>query len=222
MRADLCEISSQFLLGIYRNAVELYQPLIEKRTGVSLGPIHVRDYRQIDSDCILAMKQTKHPWWYRLFRRSVIEEQFRQFCQQLLASRAERSRACMACYYRKTIYVNFAHGSLCHQEGLAFTTVHELAHALWETIAEQALDQGWPESVTEQQNYQLLAEGYATYAEQVWFKDLYPAGVRDRVDHTKEAGGIYDRGRHRIAELVDQYGSEVLLVIPKRWSDFCG
>jgi hypothetical protein len=220
MSADLCEISNQFLLGIYRNAVELYQPLIEKRTGVSLGSLRVRDYRFLEPDRILAMKQIKYPWWYRLFCRSAIEAEFRKYCRHLQTSRQERSLASVACYYRQTIYVNFVHGNVCHQEDLAFTAVHELAHALWEAIAGQSLDQMWPHSEADRERFRLFVEGHATYAEQIWFRDFYPACVRALVDCRKKDGSVYVRGRDKIAELVDQYGPEVLMVIPKRWSDF--
>ena len=56
---QLTESDNKFFLGLYRNAVNFYQPRIEKRTGMRLGPIDVRDYRQQDQDFMHELELSK-------------------------------------------------------------------------------------------------------------------------------------------------------------------
>ena len=57
---DLREADYQFLLGLYCCAVSLYQPKIEKKAGIKLGDIRIRDYRLHDEDVI---ERIKHSWF---------------------------------------------------------------------------------------------------------------------------------------------------------------
>ncbi len=56
---QLTDADRDFFVGLYRNAVRLYQPRIEKRTGVSLGKIDVWPYE-------LYARHSLHDWRRRL------------------------------------------------------------------------------------------------------------------------------------------------------------
>jgi hypothetical protein len=67
----------------------------------------------------------------------------------------------------------------------------------------------------------MLVEGFATYAERIWFLDVYPESVRKFAnDPSTTPPEIYYRGMKRVEELVAQHGSQILFEIPKRWRDF--
>ena len=214
----LTEADNQFFLGLYRCAVSLYQPKIEQRTGIGLGKIRVCDYRLHDED---VLKQLKHTWFVRLFRHSLLKSRNRRLRDYLESTYEKRANACMASYYRNTIYVSFSPNIQCHEEGIAYAVVHELSHALWEKVAGQPLDKMRQEAGPKGDKFHLLTEGYATYAEVVWFLDAYPQCVQKNVRYAEpEPGTVHDRGMRRISELVKQHGEEILLEIPKRWRSF--
>jgi len=67
----------------------------------------------------------------------------------------------------------------------------------------------------------LLCEGYAEYAERIWFLDLYPKEERDSLTQTAlEPGSVHDRGMRWIERLVKNHGAKILWEIPKRWRNY--
>jgi hypothetical protein len=98
--SELTEADNQFFLGLYRCAVNEYQPKIEKRTGVSLGPITVRDYREADQDFMQYLERIRQSWTTRLFFRSRRRTRLQQWRDYLEATHKERWGACMASYQR--------------------------------------------------------------------------------------------------------------------------
>lgn len=217
MSDDLSEIDNQFFLNLYRCAVKEYRSKIEKRTGVALGEIAVRDYRQIDEDIMEHLQRlAPKSWWRRLFRRPAAHAKLKEWREHLDSTHTERAQACMASYFRRTIYVSFAQDIRCHEGGIAFAVVHELAHALWEQLEGIPLDLPRKGSSSIREKFRLLVEGHATYAEQKWFFDMYPKCVRDTVwQGTPATKTVHYRGMQRLTELVDQHGEQVLLEIPK-------
>ena len=101
--------------------------------------------------------------------------------------------------------------------------VHELSHALWETLEGEPLDRSMNRlSPAALEKHRLLVEGYAVYAERVWFSDFYPACVRDNllfVNHDRKS--VHFRGFQKIEELVGLFGPHILQRIPKEWRDYC-
>src|SRR5262249_54438204 len=114
----------------------------------------------------------------------------------------------IACYYRGGIYVSFKSGTP-HEEAVAFTVVHELAHALWEKLGRKPLS--WQPRRKYREKYKLFTEGFATYAEKVWFLDLYPTSIRPAVKWLhSDPQSIYYRGQCQIEELVRERGPDIL------------
>jgi hypothetical protein len=221
MSSPLTEADNEFFLGLYRNAVSFYQPRIEKRTGVRLGEISVRDYRQFDQDKMHDVELTRYPWLFRVFKRSVIKARLQQWREYLESTQSERASACMASYYRNTVYVSFSKDIRYHEEGIAFATIHELSHALWERLEGMPLEKPRAGTASDREKFRLLIEGYATYAEQIWFLDLYPESVKKIVRYAQpDRGTVYFLGMQRIQELVKEFGSRILLELPKRWRSF--
>ncbi len=218
---DLTEADNAFFLGAYRNAVSHYQLKIEKRTGVRLGKIGVRDYRQYDRDVLFDLERARYPWLVRWFKRSAIKAHLRQWRNYLQSTQQERALACMACYFRSAVYVSFSHDIRCHEEGIAFAAVHELSHVLWERLEGEPLDRPRAGTSADREKFRVLVEGYATYAEQVWFLDMYPKCVKEILPrHQPTPGGVHFQGMQRIRSLVEEFGEQVLLEIPKRWRTF--
>lgn len=218
MATQLLEAEQQFFLGLYQNAVRFYQHGIEKRTGVQLGEIRVRHYRQIDQDIIGDLESIRYPWLVRLFKRASIKARLQQWRNQLEATYADRAGKCAAAYYNNAIYVSFSGDTTCHEEYLGIVAVHELAHALWEKIAGKPLHQGPSNLQADHAKFKLLVEGYATYAERVWFAELYPPTVQRAAPRLPlSRKGVYFRGMQAVSHLVQQYGPSILLEIPKRW-----
>ncbi len=213
MSTPLTEAENEFFLGVYRSAVDYYQPRMEKRTGVRLGKISVWDHRQLDQHVMRDLKRRSG-----LLNRFLFRKRFRQISRNLKSEYAEAAHHCLARYYRSAIYVSFSVDVRCHEEGLAVAAVHELVHALWERLEKRPLDQIRSYGKAKQEEFRLFVEGYATYAEYVWFSDLYPASVKRMLPHWRwDRASIHFRGLQRIQELVEQFGPQILLKIPKRW-----
>ncbi|HEX6963105.1 MAG TPA: hypothetical protein VF175_14645 [Lacipirellula sp.] len=219
MSAGLSEADNQYFLGLYRCAVSEYQPKIEKRTGVALGDIAVRDFREIDNDFMRDMERQRSSWLARLLWRSTIKSRLKQWREHLSSTHAERASACMACYVRDTIYVSFTPGLWNHEFGIAFAVVHELSHALWERLAGEPLTRRTAVA-SDCEKFELFVEGFATYAEFIWFLDAYPRSVQRTVEQALPTpGSVHYRGMKRIEQIVQQNGQHVLLEIPKRWRE---
>jgi hypothetical protein len=207
-------------VGLYRCAVDEYQPKIEKRTGISLGQIAVRDFRESDQDFMRDLEGATLPWIARVFRRAAFKSRFIQWREYLKSTHDKRAAACMACYHRNTIYVSFSQGTQTHEFGIAYAVVHELSHALWERLAGQSLSQRPRGKAFDHEKFQLFVEGFATYAEFIWFLDIYPRSVQESVKHAiPKPDTVHYRGMKRIEELVQEKGRDILYEVPKRWRE---
>ncbi len=180
----LRDAERDFFLGIYRRAVDFYKPRIEKRTGVRLGDIKVWDY-----DCILQHVMAEYRretsfWRVGILRSFLLTRTPTQFGKSMDGNLRRSCAKCGASYYRNAIYISFS-GGTPHDEAVALLTVHELSHALWQKLAGEFLDRmrraAKRRGSQEVEKYELFVEGFATYAERVWFLDFYPTNVRDGI-----------------------------------------
>ena len=207
---SLGDAERKFFLGVYRSAVAAYQPRIEKKTGVALGDISVWDYSQMREHVLMQGLPI-----IRRLRRFVFSRRLRRQAENLRVVCEESATKCSAAYYRNGIYVSFSSGT-AHEEVVAAAVVHELAHALWERLARKPLT--WRPKRQFWGKYKLFAEGFATYAETIWFLDLYPIAVKRAVQGAYiDPQGVHYRGMCQIEDLVRKHGQQILFEIPKRW-----
>lgn len=216
----LIDADREFFLGIYRSAVDFYQPRIERRTGVLLGSIAVRDYSRMHEDVMREFMQ-RGTWLTRIVRAIARRHYRRLFAQALEKTYADQASKHIAAYRGSTIYVSFSCNA-AHEESVATTTVHELAHALWEKLEGIPLNmvrEGRRRRDTQEADkYRLLAEGFAMYAERTWFLDLYPLAIRRTVQQMEaKADSVYSRGYQQVEQLVQDHGPQILTELPKRW-----
>ncbi len=218
--ARLAEAANAFLLGVYRCAVESYQPRIERRTGVQLGKIDVWDYSQLHRHIACDIEEPRMSLLLFGFLKSlVLEWRVRKRSRQLIGAYEDHARKYAACYYADAIYVSFA-ASTPHDEVAPVVAVHELSHALWERLEGEPFHaKRLPPA--DQEKYQLLVEGYAVYAASTWFLDFYPACIRNNLPYAQyDRASVYYRGFKRIRELVELFGPHVLLRIPSEWRNY--
>jgi hypothetical protein len=206
---SLGEPERAFFLGVYRSAVDFYQPRIEKKTGVLLGKIGIWDYSQ------LQLHEESSHRLIRALRRFLPRARREDPIAKNKAVYDEWASKCSASYYANGIYISFSSGT-AHEEAIAAVVVHELAHALWERLATKPLS--WMPRPKYREKYCLLVEGFATYAERVWFIDLYPVSVRHGIKQAQyDPKGIHYRGMRMVEALVQREGPQILFDIPKRW-----
>jgi hypothetical protein len=199
----------EFFLGIYRSAVNDYKPRIEKKTGTALGDIAVWEYSELARHLFNGFPIVRGPIKF-LFRRRLrhYAENLREICQKQATKNS-------ACYYGSAIYVSFDSGT-AHEESVAATVIHELAHALWEKLGDRPLF--WRPRPRYLEKYKLFVEGFATYAQKFWFLDLYPSLVRSSVKRLHlNPESVYYRGCCKVEEVVRQHGEQILMQIPKQW-----
>jgi len=212
----------EFFLRLYQSAVDFYKPRIEKRTGVALGRIAVWDHSQLHRDVLKVLRRQTGPRVVGFFRSLALRRRLRRYSQTIAAEYADHARACAARYFRNAVYVSFD-SNTAHEQGLAMNAVHELAHVLWERLEGEPLDAKWLTGRLAEkgmEEFRVLVEGYATYAERIWFLDLYPIGLRQDVQRSPlDPASIRSRGLRRVQELVEQHGPEILLKIPQQWRD---
>jgi hypothetical protein len=216
------DVEREFHLSIYRLAVDYYKPRIEKRTGVSLGDITVWEFANLPEHRMEEIGQQRSRCLPRALWRLLHRKRLRRYAEAFATFNVDTSRKHAACYFRHGIYVSFDSG-VQHDEQVAFTVVHELSHALWETLSAASLSEllwNKPLSPEEEENLKLFGEGFAMYCEQIWFLDLYPAYLRDCVkNRIRDPDTIYARGLRQVERLVEQHGTQFLLEIPKRWRE---
>jgi hypothetical protein len=64
----------------------------------------------------------------------------------------------------------------------------------------------------------LAVEGYATYAERIWFRDSYPLWLRKRLASERlDEASVYTMGMRIMEKLVDKWGERILLKVPRDW-----
>ena len=136
------------------------------------------DHRYLYSDITCNLERQTYPWLVRLFRKLVFKRRSARFPNTSSLMYAILRQTALR-YYRSADLRFLLGRHQRHQEGIAFTAVHELSHALWERLEGQPLDKKWSGTSADWEKFSLLVEGYAEYAHQIWFWDLYPACVRE-------------------------------------------
>lgn len=222
------EKDKEAYLDRVREAVDHYSPMIESRTGISLGDINVKDMREY-------------------------KEKIRTNARDLASSRGSLSTLTnyvipsigagliypflSASALMKTdtpnIYVaaNFW-ASLNQLSGVGpdQPVVHELTHVLWDTLGGYNSSNIQSDMVCVYKKRNIKAqitllkkmirlgewnEGFATYGDGTWFADFYPTGIK-----TTTLSGRYKRGQKLVKHLVERHGEQVLFQIPLKWEEF--
>lgn len=216
----LDQAEREFCLGLYRYAVARYQPIIEERAGVRLGPISVKNITGLHADTLRAMELQSRRAPLGFLRGPLFRLRKRALAESLRARLDQRPDKACACYFWNAIYVSFRDGTQVHEDYVARVVVHELAHALWERLG------GKFHSKVPQvdQVLKLFVEGFATYVETVWFVGFYPAWLRTlTVQQAKWIGhgaDVHAQGLKVVQRLVKDEGTEILLCLPREWSKY--
>jgi hypothetical protein len=204
----------QFLLSIFSLAVDYYQPRIEQRTGTELGPISVWEHAKLQQHQIEYYRKS-----LGFVRALFCSRKIQQYCDAVRQFAEDQSRNVWACYYRNAIYISFSTG-VDHDDWIAEIVVHELAHALWEKLGGPTSSECAKLPETERKQVRLLAEGFATFAQSIWFRDLYPLYARIDVGYSWwRRDSVYEQGIQKIRQIVKDRGSKVFLEIPSRWHE---
>jgi hypothetical protein len=215
-----------FFLSMYEAAVAYYQPRIEKMSGIALGKIHVYDCDDLKKHMSRAFLHGAQQGILGWLRSLFFGRRLKRFAESLESRFLSKGAECSACYFQSAIYVSFESGTL-HEDMIALVTVHELAHALWEKLAEELFGSTkrnvCEKDRKEQETKRRFVEGFATYADHIWFAQLYPASLRAGL--ARNADGLtapYAEGFRLVERLVREHGQQVLLEIPKNWRKFAG
>ena len=218
-RDALYAAEKDFCLGLYRYAVAHYKPMIERRAGLSIGGIRVKDYEQLHADKMLALELDARSSWLWFLRWPLFHLREKRISGMLRKRLQDNQDRLGACYYWHTIYVSFRNGTQFHQDHVALNVVHEMSHALWERL-------GGVFYAAKQVNpiLRIFVEGFATYAQLIWFADLYPPPTRHVAAGCarwrRRASGPHGEGLKMVERLVKENGVEVLLRLPKEWRKF--
>ena len=211
-------------LGLVRERVSYYSPLIEQKTGADLGDVEVKEYRYVIGDIcrenkrkLLTELKELHNGKLGKFDELSIEmmyltirpigELFRMTAEEFISMKV----------YNSSIYVGFGMLSKiealnCLQKGespyLDHVLIHELSHVLWDRLSDNMLHRN---------NFSAVwNEGFATYCERKHFREFYPSESKIG----EYPGKIYEIGEQRIRAVVERHGIEALLEIPNRWEEF--
>jgi hypothetical protein len=212
---DLSDCDREFYLGLYRYAVQRYQPIIENRTGVCLGKIEVKNVSSLHQDFRNHLEKVIGYGIFGFLRKRSWKK---RICTWADAAIGEIPPTSSAFYYHQSIYVAFTMGMQLHEDYVIPSTIHELAHRLWEKL-------GGPHGTNirwrKERAYwklKMLDEGYAEYAARIWFLDSYPLWLRRKIPaQQRNQSNIYVKGLRLMEKLVGKYGSQILLKIPGDW-----
>lgn len=208
-----------------RTAVDRYKPKIEERTGANLGEILVKDYKDILYEIDDTQDDSKSLQHYlqngNLFEKVAAYSSMgvAHLIRMVVGLRSNMKYLHLRLKDHSSIYINFGllpKGERILEEmaGIDATerdTVHELSHALWYALGGEK---------TYDKNEMTWNEGFATYCELDWFRDLYPDGYFIPRPNLFTHEGEYIDGRKKIENLVQEYGEEILLRIPSEWTKF--
>jgi hypothetical protein len=98
-----------------------------------------------------------------------------------------------------------------------------LSQALWEKLAGTSLHRFSYTKLRHRSDeyvkkHSLFVEGFATFAERVWFLDIYPLSVRSSIkEYGLDPNGMHFQGMRRVEELIQKNGPQFFLEIPKIW-----
>ena len=120
-------------------------------------------------------------------------------------------------HYNSSIYIPFYFQNRfadidfqIREKELDQSVVHELSHKLWHNLGGNRHDDF-------QRNWRIWNEGFATYCADIYFANLYPD---DFQTYQGKWAGVHGRGKEKVEELVEKYGKDIILEIPKRWEEF--
>lgn len=218
------KLKREEILEKVRNKVEFYKPKIEEKCNIDLGEILVKDYDE----------------WLKDWQRDNVDKEYVKpiLLKNSKLSKLETSLVSLKVlggtmlltpfiwsfmniigadmkHYNSSIYVPFYFKNRLYgldfeqrEKQLDQSVVHELSHNLWYKL-------GGRDSF--EKNGRVWNEGFASYLEQVYFSDLYQ---REYQLAFCDKNNIYSRGREKIEALVQRYGKEIVLQVPKRWQEF--
>ena len=211
---DFSEIDREFHLGLYRYAVRRYQPIIEQRTGVSLGDIQVKDASELHHDIAVNVERNSTKGLFGFLRR----KRFKRLAKATAdASIGGIPPTSLAFYTLQSIYVAFTMGMQTHEDWVVQGTVHELAHRLWEKLGGQFPNIRWQKERS-MWKLKMACEGYSVYAERIWFRDSYPPLLRKRLaSEYIDESSVQIKGMRVMEKLVDRMGPQILLKVPTEW-----
>src|SRR5262245_53288623 len=99
--ASLADADREFFLAIYKQAVDFYQPRIERKTGVRLGKISVWDY----SECYAHKLRHFNASVFRRLWSVIFRKRYRAIRDAVKASYDEFAAKYAAVYFNSGIYV---------------------------------------------------------------------------------------------------------------------
>lgn len=205
-----------------RTAVDTYKPKIEERTGANLGEVLVKDYKDFldEIDEQEGIRRLEDDFQYRnLFERGIAYSAMGLIHLVRMGFGLTFSMRHLHLKDHSSIYVNFSLlpraarilQEVTRMDATEMETVHELSHELWYALGGEK---------TSDKNGRIWNEGFATYCELDWFRDIYPDGCFIPKSDLFTSGKVYTNGRKKIENLVQECGEEVLLKIPSEWTKF--
>ncbi len=208
-----------------RDKVEHYKPKMEEVCNVNMGNAHVKDFREFVGDCGEELVQKSLDKYTKengeepsRFVRGLTTSSM--FTTKILAKPLmyliANARGVEMKYYNSSIYVPFYYINRFmdidfqrREKELDQSVVHELSHHLWHVL-------GGVDPSGFGRDQRVWSEGFATYCADIYFANLYP----DDFEVNSERWGIHGRGKEKVEELVEKYGKDIILEIPKRWEEF--
>jgi len=228
---------------------DLYQPMMEKKTGISLGNVKVKRHRELSKDIYYETVIEKIDEKIRKKENDVEEIEKLGFSLKTVYPLLSFVNSFMnqafggARFHKNTIYMPTGFGNRFEEyvkkDLWDSTVVHELSHALWGSIEGER-------SIRDHKNWRMWNEGFATYCEENYFLDLYKNKLYDVCDdkakhflkNTKNpnaendltkiaflrdgygSNSVYRKGKRKIENILEKHGENVLLDIPKKWDEF--
>jgi hypothetical protein len=213
-RDDLFDSDRDFYIDLYRYAVRRYQPIIEKRTGIELGSIQVKSVSNLHDDVVATVERLRAGRLLSFLRRSRIKQEAKSAADKAVGA---MHPSIAAVYYGQSVYVNCTERRQCHEDLIAQCIVHELAHRLWERLQKRPVVFD-PRRPMRYKKFKMAGEGFATYAERIWFRDAYSMSLRRAlVSERLDEASVYTLGLRAVENAVKKMGPEILLRIPNEW-----
>ncbi len=201
----------QEIIQKHSQAVAHYLPLIEQRFSelkkepITIGKVTVKDMRNLSRDLrSYSWQECKSPVQYALF--------YPLLYAASIYRRNQAENDFLAYWFNQDLYLSFNRGTEILQEFLDQTVIHEISHGLWEKLGgEMQFDS---DAFANPHKFRFANEGFASYCEYEFFKDLYPPGKPKNHSSNRES---YSKERSVIERLVNTHGERILLEIPRNW-----
>jgi hypothetical protein len=210
-----------------RECVDRYQPRLESELGVDLGVVAVRELSAWKWMRGL-MKNGKEAWllkremqkgrppvfwerWFINIQAAIVPiilfvPVWFRFWAPALLMKWDRREGCIYVPFHGWDATYFKENSVKIDQWV----VHEMAHGVWEELSsEEGSGDANP-------LWGLWNEGFAHYVADELFRDIYPPGT----PLTDDWSEFRKEGKRRIATLVKEKGTRILVEIPARWREF--